>query len=225
VELDEERIAAMSTPEWEKVRTALHEGNLEAAEAHLDAAVERWRRLQDYSISWIAQLLSFVGRQLGEPAVEEALREFGDDYIRPRNFGEVDWNALPARTRARAIASMMVANFGTVDVEEDAEKITLSFRCGTGGRLIDEGRYEGDGALLTLTERAPRTFDRDALPVYCAHCSVNNELQAIEATGYPVMVEHPPTAPGQPCVHHVYKDLDAVPEEAYRRVGQDVPRG
>src|SRR5205807_10352119 len=131
-------------------------------------------------------------------AVERALRASGDEFGRDRKAG--DWDRLPAAVRARAIARAMVANFGECDVSEDDEKITLSFRCGTGGRLIDEGRYEGEGAFLTLRDAAPRTFGRAELPVYCAHCSVNNEMQAVEWTGYPTTVEHPPSGPGERCV-------------------------
>ena len=103
------------------------------------------------------------------------------------------------------------------EVDEDDEKVVLSFRCGSGGRLIDEGRYDVDGGpYLTLRERSGRTFDREQLPSYCAHCSVNNEMQAIEWGGTPTSVEFPPTKPGEPCVHHVYKDVDADPRRSLR---------
>src|SRR5436189_62538 len=85
---------------------------------------------------------------------------------------------------------------------------TLSF--------IADGRYdEQGGTYRTLQERAPRTFNRDALPVYCAHCSVNNEIQPLEWGGTVTSVEHPPTKPGERCVHHIYKDPAAMPAEAY----------
>ena len=62
--------------------------------------------------------------------------------------------------------------------------------------MIDDGRYEGEHAYLTLRERGPRTFMRDELAVYCAHCSVNNEMQPVEWGGTMTSVEHPPTRPG-----------------------------
>jgi hypothetical protein len=36
----------------------------------------------------------------------------------------------------------------------------LAFRCGTGGKLIDDGRYEGDHPYWTLREPGGRTFSR-----------------------------------------------------------------
>ncbi len=217
-------VASMVTPTWEQAKAAIDGGDLEEAKALIDRAVGQWRSLQDYSINWITSLLSFVGRELGEEAVERALRVHGDNFVRPRRDTGVEWGSLPASARAKVIARAMVANFGQCDVTEDDEKITLSFRCGSGGRLIDDGRYEGDGAYLTLRERSPMTFMRDELPVYCAHCSVNNEIQAIEWGGQPTSIEHPPHGRGEPCIHHVYKDPAQIPDSAYQRIGMSAPR-
>lgn len=207
-----------TSPGWERVKAALAAGDTDEATRLLDRTVEQWRSLQDYSINWVTALLSFIGRELGEAAVERALREFGDEFVRDRR--DASWDGLPAAVRARSIARAMLANFGTVAVDEDDEKIVLSFRCGTGGRLIDEGRYdEQGGPYLTLHERGPQTFMRDELPVYCAHCSINNEVQPVELGRAPVTVEYPPTAPGEPCVHHIYKDPAAIPPDVYDRIG------
>jgi hypothetical protein len=214
--------APWTDPPWERAIAAIDDGDPAAAREAIDDAVRRWRSLQDYSVNWITSMLSFIGREIGEEAVERALRASGDDFVRERRGDADRWHGLPAEQRAEAIARQMVANFGSVDVSEDEEKITLEFRCGTGGRMIDEGRY-GDDGYLTLAEAGPATFGRDELPVYCAHCSINNELQPIEWDGRPTTVEHPPTAPGEPCVHHIYRDPDAIPDEVYLRLGRTRP--
>jgi hypothetical protein len=221
-ELSAAEIVRMQTPLWEQAKIALARGHADEAAALIDRAVTQWRSLQEYSINWITSLLSFVGEELGEEAVEQALRRTGEEFVMPRRTTG-DWSALPASVRAKVIARAMVSNFGAVEVDEDDEKITLSFRCGSGGRLIDEGAYEGDDAYLTLREAAGRTFMRDELPVYCAHCSVNNEIQAIEWGGTPTSIEYPPERAGEPCVHHVYKDVDALPEAVFERIGKRRP--
>jgi hypothetical protein len=219
-DLRDDDVVEMTIPTWEQAKSAIRAGDTEAAIALVDKAVGQWRSLQDYSINWITSTLSFIADELGEEAVERALRRTGEEFVRPRRDTGVEWADLPARVRAKVIARAMVANFGECEVDEDAEKITLSFRCGTGGRLIDEGRYdEQGGPYRTLREQSPRTFSRDALPVYCAHCSVNNELQPLEWGGAPTSVEHPPTQPGERCVHHVYKDARDLPDEAWTRLG------
>jgi hypothetical protein len=213
-------VVEMTIPTWDRAKDAIRAGDTEVAIALVDTAVGQWRSLQEYSINWITSTLSFIAQELGEEAVERALRQTGEAFVRPRRSGGPEWGDLPARVRAKVIARAMVANFGECEVDEDDEKISLSFRCGTGGKLIDDGRYdEQGGAYYTLRENAPRTFSRDALPVYCAHCSVNNEIQPLEWGGAPTSIEHPPTQPGERCVHHIYKDPAATPADAYTRLG------
>jgi hypothetical protein len=218
---------AMTVPPWEQLREALSSGDRERAEALLERMVAQWRSLQDYSINWITSLLSFIGRELGEAAVEQALRATGEEFVRARRAGgptDPDWATLPAAARAKAIARAMLANLGTCEVSEDDEKITLSFRCGSGGRMMDEGRYDtAGGPYLTLREAGPRTFGLPSLPVYCAHCSVNNEIQPLEWGGLPTSIEYPSEGPGGRCVHHVYRDPMAAPVEVYVRLGRQPP--
>jgi hypothetical protein len=214
----------MTVPTWQLARAAIEAGETEQAVALLERAVEQWRNLQDYSINWITSLLSFIGRTQGEDAVEAALRATGDEFVRPRRDTATPWHELPASVRAKLIARAMLANFGECDVVEDDEKITLSFRCGSGGRMIDEARYDTDGGpYLTLRERGPRTFGREQLPVYCAHCSVNNEIQPLEWGQTPTSVEFPSEGPGGRCVHHIYRDPAALPPEVYERLGKARP--
>jgi len=222
-QLSADDIERMRTPLWEQAKAALAQGNAAEAAALIDRAVEQWSALKDYSINWITTLLTFIGEEMGEDAVERALRKTGDEFVRPRRNTGTSWGSLPASARAKVIARAMLGNMGEVDVDEDDEKITLSFRCGSGGKLIDDGRYEGDDAYLRLQERSGRTFMRDELWVYCAHCSVNNEIQPVEWGEQPTSVEYPPMRAGERCVHHLYKDPAAMPAEVYERIGKVPP--
>ena len=222
-QLTDADIDRMQTPLWEQAKAAIDAGDGETAKALLDRAVAQWAGLKDYSINWITSLLTFITDELGEEAVERALRKTGDEFVRPRRDTGTRWADLPASARAKVIARSMLGNMGAVDVSEDDEKITLSFRCGSGGKLIEDGRYEGEHAYATLREPSGRTFSRDELWVYCAHCSVNNEIQPVEWGEAPTSIEYPPTRAGEPCVHHVYKDVAAIPADAYERIGKQPP--
>src|ERR687891_2481873 len=134
--LNDDEISRMATPLWEQARTAYHDGRADDGDRLLDAAAKQWAALKDYSINWITSLLTFVGEELGEDAVERALRKTGDEFVRPRRDTGVAWDSLPASTRARVIARAMLSNFGSVEVDEDDEKIVLSFRCGGGGQPL-----------------------------------------------------------------------------------------
>jgi hypothetical protein len=208
----------IETPTEQLIEDALDRGDAAEAKRLIREMRGAWLRNKDYSINWITSLLSFIGRELGEDAVERALRDFGERFVKARRTG---LKGVDARTRMEGIVRAMKANGGEVAFSEEEDRYVLSFRCGSGGMLIDEGAYAEPKDYLTLREPGPRTFMRDELPVYCAHCSVNNEMQGIEWDGVPHTVEHPPTKPGERCIHHVFKDASAIPEEIYRRVGKE----
>ncbi|MHB8511860.1 MAG: helix-turn-helix domain-containing protein [Actinomycetota bacterium] len=207
----------LTTPTVDLIAEAIDAGDAARAKRLTAAMASDFARNKDYSINWITSLLSFIGRKLGEDAVEEALRDFGERYLKDRRAA---LDETPARKRLEGLVRAMKANGATLSIEEDDEKWTVQFRCGSGGALIDSGAYGPPRNYLTLIERGPRTFNRESLPIYCSHCSVNNEMQGIEWTGAPITVELPPTAPGEPCVHHVYKDRSKIPNEVFDRVGR-----
>ena len=216
--MDTERI---ETPARLLVEEAIDRGDAPAAKKLLQRMEADWLRNKDYSINWITSLLSFIGRRLGEDAVEEALRDFGQRFLRERRAGIAD---VTPEQRLEGLVRAMKANGASVEFSEDDEKYVASFHCGSGGKLIDDRAYEAPRDYLTLHESGPRTFGRASLPVYCAHCSVNNEMEGIEQTGVPITIEFPPQNPGERCVHHVYKDPAQIPDEIYRRVGKEKPQ-
>jgi hypothetical protein len=222
--LSDAEVEKMQTPLWDQAKAAIDAGDPEGAKALIDRAVTQWSGLKDYSINWITSLMTFIADELGEEAIERALRKTGDEFVRPRRDSGTQWGDVPAAQRAKVIARSMLGNMGAVEVSEDDEKIVLAFECGSGGKLIETGAYEGEHPYRTLTETSGRTFMRDSLPVYCAHCSVNNEIQPVEWGETPTSIEHPPERAGERCVHHIYKDVNAIPDEAYVRIGQPPPR-
>ena len=215
--------AEIETPAVDLIEDAIDRGDAAEAKRLLRHMTTDWMRNKDYSINWITSLLSFIGRRLGEEAVEEALRDFGERYVRARRSATDSAEPPSARKRMEGVARGMKANGAQVRLDEDDEKFVLTFRCGSGGALIDEGAYAEPKSYLTLREAGPRTFGRDELPVYCAHCSVNNEIQAIEWDGVPATVEFPPRAAGEPCIHHIYKTPSAIPTDIYERAGKQKP--
>ena len=83
--LSDAEIAKMQTPLWEQAKAAIDAGDTEAAQgADRPRGRRSGRGLKDYSINWITSLLTFVADELGEEAVERALRKTGDEFVRPR---------------------------------------------------------------------------------------------------------------------------------------------
>src|SRR5207302_5697464 len=79
-ELSPEDIERLQTPTWEQAKAAIRAGDSDAAVELIDRAVGQWRSLQEYSINWVTALLSFIGREMGEAAVEDALRDTGERF-------------------------------------------------------------------------------------------------------------------------------------------------
>jgi hypothetical protein len=92
--LSDADIDQMRTPLWEQARAAFVAGRTDDGSALLDKAVDQWGALKDYSINWITSLLTFIGEELGEEAVEQALRKTGDEFVRPRRDTGTDWGSL-----------------------------------------------------------------------------------------------------------------------------------
>jgi len=95
--------------------------------------------------------------------------------------------------------------------------------CGSGGRLVLEGKYQGPDALLTVKGKQFLTYGRDSFPVYCAHEPVM-ERQDIEAHGAPFVVVEPAHELGKEhCNFIIYKDRSKVPAKYYERLGLKKP--
>src|SRR6188472_684733 len=110
--LDDSDIARMETPLWEQAKAAIDAGDADRAKDLVDRAVTQWAALKDYSINWITSLLTFITDELGEEAVERALRKTGDEFVRPRRDTGTSWSELPASARAKVIARSMLGNMG-----------------------------------------------------------------------------------------------------------------
>ena len=179
----------------------------------------QWASLQDYSINWITSLLRSSADELGEEAVERALRKTGDEFVRPRRGTGVRLGRPAGRRAGQGDRPRDARQHRQVEVDEDDEKIVLSFRCGSGGRLIDDGRYEGDTRYLVLREpRAAHLHARRAARLLRALLGEQRD-PAGRVGRHPDEHRASPPRAGERCVHHVYKDVGAIPADAYHRIG------
>jgi hypothetical protein len=75
-------------------------------------------------------------------------------------------------------------------------------------------------------------WNEEGICYYCAHCCLTLEKLPEERWGHPVRVVDPPKWGGsadaestqKKCTWTVYKSLEAIPEEAYRRIGHTKPQ-
>ncbi len=210
----------------------------------LDEAVATWRSLHDYEVSKLSGLFCLVVERHGEPALREMYESWviGDWFAkRYQRFdvSKIDWGTASWLLTYLAFEGHHghlsgSGRDGTIDYAEDDEKVTISFApCGSGGQTMERNHHSNQPPLAApdlgwpeLTGAHDFTWSETGICAYCAHCCILHETLPIAAFGYPVRMTHPPKAPltsESRCSWTVYKNLRAIPQEAYTRVGAVKP--
>jgi hypothetical protein len=213
----------------------------------LDDLREDWRRLHDRYVDLISGLLAFVARRLGEAALESCFRHVLEPYIeerympydlREREYEETIYRNLYTSFEAMRGHLCGPDRRGDVELVEDDDKWVVRFDpCGSGGRSnrgdLVEGtppRPQAPYEFGVTTEEHDWAWNEKGVCHYCAHCCFALELLPAERWGHPVRVVDSPLYPAETagdepkkCTWTIYKRLDAIPEEAYRRIGRTKP--
>ncbi len=212
---------------------ALERGDVEKAKHWIRRHDANKDWIHDLYLNWITALLSKIYDQWGEDACAQVLRETVVG-------GQSGWGTPMGLQRAQLIAEkgrekglrewieLIVdiwrehSMYPGTTFEEDDEKIVLTMKqCGSGGRLINKGAYEGPYAYRKFKKAGPNTWGEEGLPVYCGHCVWAHEITPILLTGEPLWVQVAPfpKKPGDPCIYHFYKDPKDIPEKYFTRIG------
>ncbi len=210
-----ERFRRHHAERFEELRTAVQGDEWPEAEKWLENIQTHHRDFHDMYVAWFAGLLTTFMHAYGEDELAELLRASGQGF--EKDFAR--WNEMSAEELLKASVFLQLAHpGGKLSIEEDEDKYTLvQAPCGTGGRLLDEGRYEGDAPLARFTAARPETAGHEGLPAYCAHCTVWNTLQTAERFGAPHwVIEHPLHSS---CRIYIYKDRARTPDSYLRRLG------
>lgn len=217
----EEEFLAQEQRISEEIERAISEDQVDHAFQLLDKKQERFRMFHDKYVDFFAELKSYVLQHFGAEKLFEMLRWTGTQ-LRKDLFDR--WASLSTEERVRAMVFTMQSHLGQLRVEEDDDKFTLiNDPCGTGGRLLRSGRYEGPNALLRVSEPSEMTLQRADFQSYCTHCPVWLSILAIEWYGFPLWVVEPPKRAEDVCHIHIYKDATKVPREYIQVIGKSKP--
>jgi hypothetical protein len=169
---------------------------------------------------WIATLMSYIQKHMGDEALEEALTDVFKDFV----FLAQIYKGESMKRQGQMLAAGFRGHLCPLKVEEDDEKITVMMTpCGSGGRAIINGLYNPPKNLARVKKAQKLTFGKTDVPVYCVHCALQDTIP-MEATGYPIWVIEPPDELGnEPCKFHMYKDPDKIPAKYYERYGLKKP--
>ncbi len=221
--LNPDEIAEMEKLTVDRVVEAIDSGDRETAKKLARRMYNEFLSMHDLYRDWTVATLSFVGRRFGDQALEEAMEAGVKAWWLP-NLDKMPAEATALRARVKMFVAGLRAHLQPLNIVEDDEKIVIQMRpCGSGGRLVLEGKYEGPNPMLTVKGPQFLTYGRDSFPVYCAHEPVM-ERQDIAAHGAPFVVVEPAHELGrQHCNFIIYKDRSKVPAKYYERVGMKKP--
>jgi hypothetical protein len=217
------------------------------ARARLDQLREHWRQLHDRWADLQSGLLTFIARRFGEAAIGDCYRAVLGPFLRER-YGPYDIRERPYEETVErnlylafeAMRAHLVGpdRLGNMELTEHEDRWVIAFDpCGSGARGQRGDPIEGTPSRseppyeFGVTQEAHDwAWNERGVCYYCAHCCLTNELWAVEQWGAPVRVTDSPLHPGEtlgpdpkPCTWTIYKSVEAVPEEAYRRIGRTKP--
>ncbi|WP_089721297.1 hypothetical protein [Candidatus Entotheonella palauensis] len=219
----EDELAEMGKRTVDRLTEAIEAGDTESAKRIAQRMYNEFVSMHDLYRDWTTATLSFIGRKYGDAALEEALTEGVRAWWLP-NLDKLPAGADALKQRIKMFVAGLHGHLQPLHIHEDDDKVVIQMRpCGSGGRLVLEGKYDGPNAFLTLDTPQRITYGRDNFPVYCAH-EPPMEWLDIEQHGAPFMVVEPSNNIGhEPCSFIIYKDPNKVPAKYYERLGLTKP--
>jgi len=220
---DDEELLAMGQRTVDRLTTAIEAGEIDEAKKLANRMYNEFLSMHDLYRNWITATLSEIGRRYGDGALEEIMVEGTGAWWKPivKNLPK-EKSAL--RQKIKMFAAGLRGHLQPLSITEDDEKVEIKMcPCGSGGRLVNEGKYEGENAFLKIKKEQPLTYGRKDFPVYCAHEYAMEKVD-IEENGSPFVVVEPAEKLGKEfCRMIVYKDPKNIPAKYYERLGLKKP--
>jgi hypothetical protein len=217
----DEELREMGTRTLDLLLEAIEAGNKEKAKELAQRMYREFNFLHDGYMFWVTGLQTYIYKNYGIDAVEEAEREAHtiEAKVVFKPSEETDF-----RSRVEHMVSGMRGHLQPISIEEDDEKVSVTMQpCGSGERIIQKGGYEPETGLARVKEPHRITWGMKDFPLYCVHCPLM-EAMDIERTGdfNFVHIVTEPMYHGS-CHFTFYKDAAHIPEEFYTRIGKNKP--
>lgn len=225
-----EQIEEMQKQFLDLVVEALDKSDIEKAKYWVNKLRSQQHYFYDALLHGVTSLSTYIYKQLGEEAffaaMKDAVMYFAESAatLRKNVSGGEAGGDEGLKAYIECIADLWRQHYGKWKIEEDDEKfIFTNDPCGSGGRLVDMGAYEGPYAYAKIKNPSPYTWGETDVPIYCTHCSIANEIIPLmmSGEGSQIWVHETPCAkkPGDKCVHYIYKDPKKIPDTFYKKIG------
>jgi hypothetical protein len=173
----EEELNRLGRRTLDLIMENLEAGDIKTASGLTRRMFAEFLGMHDLYRNWVSYLLSFIGENYGDEVLSDALRYSVNGYT--SKFAKA-YDGVDIKTRVMTLCAGLRGHLHEFKVEENDEEITLTPTevCGSGGRLVREGAYEGPDALLKISKAQDMTFGQTDFPVYCTHCYFQNSAPA-----------------------------------------------
>jgi hypothetical protein len=211
----------MGTRTLDLVLEAIDAGDKQRAKELANRMQGEFQHLHDGYMFWVTGLQSYIYRNLGVDAVEEAEREA---HTIEAKVVFTPPEKTDIRSRVEHLAGGLRGHMQPITIIETDKTISLSMKpCGSGERLIQMEGYSPEIGLAKVEEPHRITWGMEDFPLYCVHCPVMEALE-LEATGSlgAVHVVTEPMYHGA-CEFVFYKNPEDIPENFYTRIGKNRP--
>ncbi len=215
----EQELKEMGTRTLDLVFEAIDAGDKDKAKYLAKRMYEEFNYLHDGYGFWVTGLQTYIYKNYGIDALEEAEREAHTVEAKVV-FKPIE--AKDLRSLVEQFAKGLRGHLQPIAIEENDEMVALTMQpCGSGERIIQKGGYEAGLAKVKDPHRI--TWGMKDFPLYCVHCPVMEALD-IENTGNfrAVHIVSEPLYHGA-CKFAFYKNPADIPEEYYTRIGKKKP--
>lgn len=120
---------------------------------------------------WITFLCTYIGRDYGNDDIKRAMEELMRHAITGDPEFGLAYVKMNDKERLELLAGAMRGHSYPLEIIEKEDCYDFIIEdCGSGGRLIKRGVYEGPDALYKVKGPSPMTYGQNEYPVYCTHC-------------------------------------------------------
>jgi hypothetical protein len=219
-----DELSAMGTRTLDALLTAIDSGEVEDAKKLAQRMYNEFLSQHDGYRNWTTALLSEIGRRFGDEVLDTMMVASVKAWWLPNLDTMAQRAGDDRRAKVKMLAAGLRGHLQPMDVTEDDEKVVIRMTpCGSGGRMVLEGKYEGADAFYNVPGPSKMTYGRRDFPVYCAHEAAMEEID-MDANGQPFVVVEPGERLGRDhCGFVIYKNPDDVPDKYYKRLGRKRP--
>jgi hypothetical protein len=221
---DDQELREMGRRTVDRLTEAIDAGDAEAAKKIANRMYNEFLSMHDLYRNWITATLSEIGTRYGDAALEELMMSGVGAWWKPI-LEKLPAGEASFKHKVKMFVAGLHGHLQPLEITEDEEKIEIKLcPCGSGGRLVADGYYEGPDAFLKIKDPQRQTYGRKDFPVYCAHEAAMERVD-IEANGRPFVVVEPAERLGREyCSMILYKDPAQIPAKYYERLGLTKPK-